>query len=111
MKDDAPKLYEDGVIIDEIELEELEEVVAPGRALLYWARPSGFAKRRGGSGTSHTLGWNADQEVFLTLPQSPLPSCCRVESVAASLSSFGSVAWCRPVRFDGQVQSDRRKFT
>jgi hypothetical protein len=35
MKDEAPKLYEDGVIIDEMELEELEEVVAPGRALLY----------------------------------------------------------------------------
>jgi hypothetical protein len=34
MKDEAPKLYQDGVIIDEMELEELEEVVAPGRALL-----------------------------------------------------------------------------
>jgi hypothetical protein len=34
MKDEAPKLYEDGVILDEMELEELEEVIAPGRALL-----------------------------------------------------------------------------
>jgi len=33
-KDEAPKLYEDGVILDEMELEELEEVIAPGRALL-----------------------------------------------------------------------------
>ena len=38
MKDEAPKLYEDGVIIDEMELEELEieeieEIVAPSGLL------------------------------------------------------------------------------
>jgi len=33
MSDERKNLYEDGVIFDEIEIEEVEEIIAPGVAL------------------------------------------------------------------------------